>query len=96
MTARKISIKYCGGCNPRFDRSAFIAGIKQEFPQFEWLGTGDTEACLALVVCGCNRICASQEDLEGLEGKMLISAPEDFAALREELLRILALTMEVK
>ena len=89
MASKKISVKYCGGCNPHFDRSAFISGLQQEFPQFDFLGPNDPDPWFALVVCGCSRICASHENLQGLKGKMVLSDPEDFGLLREELARLI-------
>ena len=29
----KIGIKYCGGCNPRYDRSQEVEKLKKKFPQ---------------------------------------------------------------
>ena len=86
----KAAVKYCGGCNPRFDRVALVAKLKEEFPQLEWTGAEESGAWLVLVVNGCGRRCASHDNLQGSKGKIVISEMEDYVALREKLACFLA------
>lgn len=74
-----LGVKYCGGCNPRFDRAEAV----------RTLGFGQAEAArpgvryrMLLVVCGCTARCA---DLTGLEAgmRLLISTPEELDAALE-------------
>lgn len=73
-----LGVKYCGGCNPRFDRTAAAArlgcaGAPAAQP-------GDRYGTL-LVICGCTARCA---DLSGLEADrtVMVSAPEDVERAR--------------
>ena len=56
----KICLAYCGGCNPRFDRTALTGRIRREYPEilFE---TKMEEADVQLLICGCERRCAHPE-----------------------------------
>jgi len=32
---KKVGIRYCGGCNPRFDRGAMVKRICEKHPEWE-------------------------------------------------------------
>ena len=56
----KVGIRYCGGCNSRYDRGAFVKRITEKHPDFEFeiAKEGYLYDCL-LVVGGCSSCCAS-------------------------------------
>ena len=31
----KVGIKYCGGCNPRYDRAAFVERLLSDHPEWD-------------------------------------------------------------
>ena len=66
----RIGVKYCGGCNPRYDRTALVARLKQKRPD-DWVEPASPGVCYDefWVVCGCPVQCA---DLEGLEGRTVL------------------------
>lgn len=49
----KIGIKYCGGCNPEFDRIAAVKDIKKELYGKAVFVSPNEGAELILVVNGC-------------------------------------------
>lgn len=57
----KIYVKYCGGCNPRFDRRKLVEAIQKQCPEHFF-----TESCqdpdMSLIVCGCSAACADRTD----------------------------------
>lgn len=59
-----IGVRYCGGCNPRFDRVVFVKRLETLLPdiRFETARAG-TDYAAALVVCGCRTKCANVGDL---------------------------------
>ena len=64
----KVGIKYCGGCNPRFDRVAAVNRLKTEFPKAEFVTASLYPDCdIVLVVCGCFAACADQTGLKAKE-----------------------------
>jgi len=74
----KIAVKYCGGCNPGFDRAGFVKKLLEDFPSLELSGGG--EGGRPLTVNGCRRACVK---IDG--GGLAVCCREDFDALRGEL-----------
>ena len=51
----KVRVKYCGGCNPRYDRKAEVARLRAAFPDIEFAETGDEGPFdHVVVICGCS------------------------------------------
>ena len=55
----KVGIKYCGGCNPRYDRVAAVNQLKREFPQVEFVSASGNPDCdivfVVWLLCGVCR-----------------------------------------
>ncbi len=83
----KVRVKYCGGCNPRFDRKAVTERLKAGFPRTEFVEMGDDDGPFdhVVVICGCPAECTSHENVCGLHGKTVVSSLEE----SEELEKIL-------
>ena len=64
MVRHNIGIRYCGGCNPRYDRVAFVRRLEALLPEcrFEPMEAGKEYAAV-LVVCGCRNQCANTGDI---------------------------------
>ena len=80
----KVAIKYCGGCNPDYDRVALVEGIKERLnAKVEFVSAEDENIDLVLAVEGCKTACA---DLSAFKGTNIrfITKIED----AEELLSI--------
>lgn len=74
-----VGVKYCGGCNPRYDRVAAARRLEAAFPALTFTPALPGVCYDALLVlCGCTARCA---DLTGLEGRNVLAlcAPEDEA-----------------
>ena len=66
----RIAIKYCGGCNPEFDRVKAIAGMLERLAKtVEVVPLDDERADMLVAVEGCPTACA---DLSGFKGKKII------------------------
>jgi len=83
-----IGVKYCGGCNPRIDRSGLIREIGELLPPGRRLVTGSNPERwdAGLLVCGCPVACADRPEVRQMtpcwiivRGEMvdLESVPED-------------------
>lgn len=61
----KCGIRFCGGCNPRYDRGKAYRDIKGELTDIEFLHAEEDEEydCL-LVIGGCTNCCASYRQFE--------------------------------
>lgn len=74
-----VAVKYCGGCNPRFDRTNLVERLRRALPAV--IGGADLpDPDVALVVCGCHCRCGDHGPLSGRYGKWVVSSPEDFDA----------------
>lgn len=73
-------LKYCGGCNPRYDRAALAVRLKEDCPGvlLQPARPGVIYDAL-LVLCGCS---ARYADLSGLECRgptLVLTREEDYA-----------------
>lgn len=76
----KIGIKYCGGCNSRYDRKQEVQKLIRQFPQHTFIyATQDTNVCDAwLIVCGCTACCASTDGLVATKKLFILHTPLNF------------------
>jgi len=87
-----VGIKYCGGCNPRFDRTALVDHLRRAFPVLTFVGAaelGAEKADFVVVVCGCPAACAAHEGLEGSRGKQIVTSAEEYAAVERRIASLL-------
>ncbi|NLW79042.1 MAG: hypothetical protein GXY32_06490 [Ruminococcaceae bacterium] len=78
-----IALKYCGGCNPRYDRAALLSCAKSNFPQVDF-ATGDAalaEAAGVLLLCGCPSRCAAVPAGPAGSNYFVAAAQADWPAL---------------
>lgn len=69
----KVGIKYCGGCNSRFDRVALVDKIKSHYKQFDYnYAREDEEYDFILAINGCHVACAGLKDLKAKQGFIII------------------------
>lgn len=79
--APRIGLRYCGGCNPRFDRTAFVRKLKDDFPALLFTyAEADVLYDAILVVCGCTAICASRDGLRSRTKPCIIISEADYPA----------------
>ena len=64
----KCGVKFCGGCNPRFERGAVFRDFQNEITDIEFSHAVEGEVYdILLVIGGCTACCASydQYDVKG-------------------------------
>jgi hypothetical protein len=86
-----IGIKYCGGCNPKFDRAALVQKLKRELGKkydFEYAKEGTLYDTI-LVVCGCTSKCAKHENLKSKREKLFIITDSDYNIVLEKIKHII-------
>jgi len=84
---KKVGIKYCGGCNPYYDRVALVERIERLLTgKVEFVSSENRHVDLVLAVQGCATCCA---DLKSYKGKPIhiISRTEDADKLLQKLLK---------
>lgn len=78
-----ICVKYCGGCNPRYDRKKIIDYIKKDFPNINIISQLDSATCdFVIMISGCSRSCINHIDIEGKYGKFVIADLKDYETLK--------------
>ena len=61
----KVGIKYCGGCNPYYDRVALVKRIERRLQgKVEFVSAANDGVDLVLAVEGCNTACADLSSFE--------------------------------
>jgi len=79
----KIGIKYCGGCNPRYDRTYLVKKITDEYKNLDFEKASDNVCYdLVMIICGCSRACANHDKLIGLQ-KIFICQESDYNKIKE-------------
>jgi hypothetical protein len=64
----KVAIKYCGGCNPDYDRVALVEGIKERLNgKVQFVSAEDKNIDLVLAVEGCKTACADLSAFKGIQ-----------------------------
>lgn len=79
-----IGVKYCGGCNPRYDRTLAAKSLMDEFPCHMFTAAREQNELL-LVICGCHAACADITGLSAEKAVILVRSLDDFALVREAL-----------
>lgn len=83
-----LGIKYCGGCNPTYDRGAAVAELKQSLSDLDVSFVSYDEqkqydGCI--LVLGCNRNCVSQQKFSNCKCLYTASCKEDFLEIKTKL-----------
>lgn len=86
----KIGIKFCGGCNPRYDRGTCVRKLKEHFADVCWVsGSGDQVCDIWLLVCGCQRGCIDTKLYVAKEAVIKLFSPMDFEKAEKEIAKYL-------
>ena len=85
----KIGVKYCGGCNPYYNRIKAAQFIKQSLPGHMFLPyvQGETYDAV-LVVCGCTAACANAE-----EASVYLTSQDDIKKVLDRLKNELGISL---
>ena len=82
---KRLAVKYCGGCNPHFDRVKLVESILCELPGLKAVSYDGTTVDFALVVNGCSRKCAKDFEMQNIYGKYVVSSLDEGGNLKLEL-----------
>lgn len=82
----KIGLKYCGGCNPNYERGALAARARREFPEHSFAPYDERGAYdLVLVICGCLEECFTFPCENSRLGAVWVRTPEEYGRIRQAL-----------
>ncbi|WP_409968928.1 hypothetical protein RFF05_02870 [Bengtsoniella intestinalis] len=79
-----IGIKYCGGCNPRYNRKQAVETLVEAFPHWT-VSTAYPNVCydVLVVVCGCSATCATISDLQATQTFILATQADVDACIQQ-------------
>jgi hypothetical protein len=85
---KRVALKYCGGCNPGFDRVAYVEKIKSAAGlNIEWVTLDEEGFDTVLLVSGCDTACPRRSiDLSPYRQTVTV---RDDKASPEDLVKIL-------
>ena len=79
---KKIGIKYCGGCNPTYERVELIQRAQALVEgRFLFLGYEERDLCALVFVEGCPRACGCVDLKQGGLPSRSITEETDFESL---------------
>ena len=80
----EVGVKYCGGCNPRYDRVALARRLEAACPFARFSPASPEQTWDVLLVrCGCSACCAGVEGIQARLGRLVVSGPEGEGAALE-------------
>jgi hypothetical protein len=77
----RIGLKYCGGCNPHYDRVALVRRIEKRLEgRVEFVSPESDDVDLILAVQGCSTACADLSPFQGMKIRVItdITDAENF------------------
>ncbi len=81
----KIGVKYCGGCNPIYDRVASVEFLEEALTdEAQLVSYQDGDADYIIVVTGCGTACVNVDHFEE-QNYYLLSNENDFKTVIDQL-----------
>jgi len=70
----RLAIKFCGGCNPDFDRGSVAQRIREEVSREAVWVSGEEESEFLLIINGCRTACADTAEIRAGRPAVVVSA----------------------
>jgi hypothetical protein len=77
----KVTLKYCGSCNPYVDLTRIarhVVGLIERHEEFEKVPPFEKDITVAVILCGCHRACGNKQDVRPRSEQYLVVAGESF------------------
>ncbi len=74
--AIRIGVKYCGGCNPTYDRVQLVEILKKKLSGLAEVVSADNGVDLVLAIQGCEIACADLSAFQGIHVFSIIDADQ--------------------
>jgi hypothetical protein len=81
----RLTIKFCGGCNPAIERGQLARIIREHLAGLVRWVPAEEETDLLLIMSGCLTACADRAEVkEKAAAYLIIAGPTIFSILRDE------------
>jgi hypothetical protein len=82
---KRIGLKFCGGCDPSYDRVEYVRAIQEAAgSRIEWVPLDEGGFTTVLLVCGCDTQCVDMAEYE--QGGCRIVRVKDSSSTSSEIL----------
>jgi hypothetical protein len=62
---KRVGLKYCGGCDPSYDRVEYVRKIQEAAEnRIEWVSLDEGGFTKILLICGCDKGCVEMAEYE--------------------------------
>ncbi len=85
---KRVGLKYCGGCDPAYDRVAYVRAIQEAGgDRLQWVPLDAEKYSILVIISGCDRECIQEEMFNRAGGRAVISVrdnsrpPEEIVSL---------------
>ena len=78
----RLAIKFCGGCNPVFERTAVAQILRRDLPNVSWV-LPEEGADLLVVINGCLGGCAERPEVQQKAFEVLTIRDHSVSAIRK-------------
>jgi 3-hydroxyacyl-[acyl-carrier-protein] dehydratase len=69
---KRVGLKYCGGCNPSYERVEYVQAIqKAAGSRIEWVTLDEGDFSSLLIICGCEKQCVEIADHDVPVGRVI-------------------------
>ena len=84
----KIALKYCGGCNPAYERNNIVKWLKRDFQNIELSPLKENEKYdLILIICGCSAECVSEKDFDNTIAVVSIHNEQEYQKVKKYIIK---------
>ena len=84
----RIGLKFCGGCNPYYERGAEVQKLNESYPRFLFETVRKDEYYdIILLVCGCTRSCVQYYREAQADRYVVLRNKKEFEAFSSEIMK---------
>ncbi len=83
ISAPRLAIKFCGGCNPSFERAAVAEILRRDLRNVSWVSP-EEETDLLVIINGCLRSCAERPEVEQKALENLVIRNHSVSAIKKK------------
>ena len=80
--APRLAIKFCGGCNPVFDRGELAQRVREGLGILQWV-SWEEDPDLVLIINGCPTACAERTEIQKNSKASLVIRPGDVSHIEK-------------
>lgn len=79
----KIGVKYCGGCNPTYDRTGVVSKLKKHLCEGDSIEIAKQAIIydIVIILCGCSKACVNHQNIEAKYEKICVTSESDIIKL---------------